>query len=184
MTGPHEITAYVCDDNGRSFHRSVLSNQNNPLVAPRIYASSDGGFVIFASLGQNESFSLVYANSKDGVTWSPFSQFGPASSSTNPFVPYLAPFAGGDIVVYQAQYVSATRLSYQLFSTVSTNNLRSWTPPVLVTDQQTLPSNSTSAFYNYNNQRPFVLSSGGNLYLACTNRQTQSLQTVSALTAR
>jgi len=166
LTGPHEITAYVCDDNGRSFHRSVLSNQNNPLVAPRIYASSDGGFVIFASLGQNESFSLVYANSKDGVTWSSFSQFEPASSSTNPFVPYLAPFAGGDIVVYQAQYVSATRLSYQLFSTVSTNNLRSWTPPVLVTDQQTLPSNSTSAFYNYNNQRPFVLSSGGNLYLA------------------
>ena len=166
VTDAREITVFVSTDNGTTFKKSIVPGQGNPLIAPRIYASSDGGFVLFASLGQNESFKLLYASSSNGSSWSPFVSFGPAQSATNPFVPFLVPINGGDMVVYQAQYASASRLSYQLYATVSMNDLRTWSDPVLVTDQSSLPASSTAAFYNYNNQRPYLLNNGGTICIA------------------
>src|SRR5574344_434462 len=165
LTSPQEITSYTSTDGGRSFTKATLPGEGTPVVAPRIYVTSQDEFIIFASLGQNESFTLVYSVSDKGTSWSRFKQFDPVSSSTNPFVPYLTSIPGGDMVIYQAQYASATRLSYQLYATVSTNNLRSWSAPVMVTDQKSLPSNSTVSFNNYNNQRPFILTANGSIYL-------------------
>lgn len=166
LTGTREITAYISSDGGRGFHKSVLPGFNNPLVAPRIYAASTGGFVLFASLGQNESFSLQYATSSNGESWSSFRAFEPATESLNPFVPFLSPIPGGDMVVYQAQYASATRLSYQLFATVSKNGMNSWSSPVLITGQESLSTGATSTFSNYNNQRPYVLATENTISLA------------------
>lgn len=165
LTDTNEISVYISDDDGKSFHRNVIEKKDQNLVAPRIFSSSNG-FVIFASSGQNESFSLLYSISKDGSSWSSFKIFEPSANLRNPFVPYLVTYNGVDVVTFQAQYSSAARLSYQIYSSVSTDNLKSWSEPVMLSDQNSLPSTSTNAFSNYNNQRPYLLATKDGVFIA------------------
>jgi hypothetical protein len=166
LTSAKSIGVYLSHDGGLSFAFHELPRQTQPVVGPRIFASSAGGFMLFAALGENESFSLLSAESAHGDSWTALHQFGPAASLTNPFVPCLTAVPGGDMVVFQTQYNSGTRLSYQLYSTVSTDNLKSWSPAVLVTGAESFPSSSAGVFTNYHNQRPVLYSDGVHRYLA------------------
>ena len=59
----HTISVYTSSDQGQHFERMSLPRQDAPLVAPRMYTASDGRLVLFTSLADNESFSILYSES-------------------------------------------------------------------------------------------------------------------------
>ena len=153
LSGVNAISVYVSTDGGYSYECINLPAQEQPLVAPRIYATEGDSFALFTSLGKNESFSILYSKSADAFSWSEFSLFGPTENFKNPFIPVLAKIPGGQMVVFQAQYSTEMRLSYQLYSTVSYDDGKTWSIPQLVTGDESVKSGSAGQFFNYNNQR-------------------------------
>ncbi len=162
----HTISVYTSSDQGQHFERMSLPRQDAPLVAPRMYTASDGRLVLFTSLADNESFSILYSESYDGYTWTDFRLFAPSGTSSNPFIPVLCRVPDGDVIVFQSQYRAGNRLSYQLFSTKSTDDGVTWSEPLLLTDTASLPVTRTEAFSDYNNQRPALLWRDDMLYMA------------------
>ncbi len=165
ITGETELTAYLSTD-GKSFQSVVLPKFSGTLIAPRVYASSNNSFTLFTSLGKNESFNLLYCRSKDGINWSSFQPFTGASGTKNPFVPCLVTTGGqGELVLFQSQVQSTSRLSYQLFSTYSSNEGKTWSSPYQVTSAESLGTSLENAA-NYNNQRPSLLWDVDKIFLA------------------
>lgn len=160
------VSVFSSDDGGTSFARVDFERQQLPVVAPRIYSLKSGEFILFASLGKDEAFSMVYARSRDGVNWSDFSVFEPSRNFTNPFLPVLASGEKGDILFFQAHFNSGTRLSYQLYSTFSRSNGASWSQAELVTDQTSMLPNTEEPYTSYHNQRPSILFKDRRLYIA------------------
>lgn len=159
LTGINEITVYTSTD-GKKFSSTVLPPQPLPLVGPRIFATSSDSFVLFATLGQSESLSLVYATSRNGEDWTGFSPFNFSfPGASNPLVPYVAPIGDGDMMVFQAHYSSGNHYSFQIFSSVTNDSGKTWSAPRLVTG-------SMPSYENYNNQRPVITYHDGQIYIA------------------
>ena len=108
------VGVYVSHDGGKNFTLKELPRQTLPVVGPRIFYTKNGGFMLFTALGENESFTLLTSRSEDGDEWTRFSEFSPAKKHVNPFAPYLVSLDDRDVVVFQTQYNSGVRLSYQL----------------------------------------------------------------------
>lgn len=159
------LSVFTSTDGGETFSKTDFARQNLPLVAPRIYNLYSGGFIIFTSRGENESFSMLFSRSSDGKTWSQFNIFEPAKSARNPFSPVLCSTKTGEVVLFQAQFNTGTRLSYQLYSTLSRNGGASWSTPILVTDQTSVLS-STNLYSSYHNQRPSLFYKDDKIYAA------------------
>ncbi len=167
----NEITVYMTDDGGESFSRQIFAQEENPLIGPRIFTSSNGGFIVFASLAGDESFSLLYSSSKNGTEWSEFTQFPfEAENSANPLVPYLTNISGGDLLVFQAYYFTGNRYTFQIFSSVTKDDGLTWSNPVMVTE-------NSENFADYNNQRPMALKYGNSVYLAWERSKYGSIAT-------
>ncbi|MCI1208376.1 MAG: SpoIIE family protein phosphatase [Treponema sp.] len=166
LSDTNAVSVFYSTDNGNSFTETAVAGQNGPFVAPRIYAASAGGFMLFAAAGENETFSMLSSFSEDGISWPDLAVFGPAAALPNPFVPVLSHTAVGDIVVFQAQYNNGRRFSYQLYSTVSTDNCRTWSAPVLITDSTSFGYTSGQDFSSYQNQRPFLYTVNGSTYIS------------------
>ena len=166
MTGLSNLSVFVSDDECMTFTETKIPAASAITVAPRLYASGADTFRLFTSVGEENSFSIFYADSSDGLKWSKFTQFQPAANYRNPFIPVLHASPFGDIVVFQAQYTSAetNRLSYQIYMTV--NSGKEWSAPVLVTGRNSLQGRGGKQFYEYQNQRPSLYEAGGNVYLA------------------
>ena len=113
------ISVFTSNDGGASFVRNDFAKTDLPLVAPRVYAMNSGEFILFTSLGKDESFSMLSSKSRDGITWQNFSTFEPTKNLTNPFLPVLVSGDKGELLLFQAQLNSGTRLSYQLYATHS-----------------------------------------------------------------
>lgn len=159
LSGINEITVYTSSD-ARSFKDTKLPAQELPLVGPRVFCTSSGSFILFATLAKDETFSLVYSTSRDGKSWTNFSPFNFSyPNASNPLVPYLTPVKGGDLLVFQAHYSSGNRYSFQLFSSKTSDSGKTWSQPVMITQ-------AMDDFQSYNNQRPVAISDGKNIYLA------------------
>ena len=164
----HSIGLYVSRDGGATFEFNELPWQSLPVVGPRIFCTADGGFRIFAALGENDAFTLLSATSRDGKKWTALEEFAPTKGMTNPFAPYLISFDGKDCVVFQVYHSmgGGTRFSHQLYFTSSPAAQENWSVPVLITDQTSLPATSTNSYANYHNQRAVVTAFDSSLYVA------------------
>ncbi len=160
------LSVYISTDGGASFTENKIQT-SVPMLAPRIYRTSSGSLRIFSSVGDEESFSIYTAESKDGKNWSRFSLFQPSANLRNSFSPFLLPTAAGDVVVFQTQYSSGvtSRYSYQLYITKQ-NSGGSWSPAALLTDENSLPPRDKQGFYNYQNQRPYLALYNNTAYVA------------------
>lgn len=171
VSGINEITVYTSTD-AVNFTDTKLPPQELPLVGPRIFCTSSGYFILFATLAKEESFSLVYSTSRDGKSWTGFTPFNFSyPNASNPLVPYVTSVKGGDLLVFQAHYSSGNRYSFQLFSSKSTDNGKTWSAPVMITG-------SMDDFQSYNNQRPVAISDGTNTYLAWERSLYSSVGTI------
>ena len=175
------LRVYTSTDGGASFSETRLPEQEQTVVGPRLFVASNDAFMLFASLGAREvavnneaqsyerfAFSLVSAVSGDGVTWSPLAPFAPSTRLSNPFSPYLCAAFGGDVVVFQAQYSDgvSSRLSNQLYSSISRDGLQSWSQAALLTDERSVPATSSYTFTQLHNQRPYLFVQDSSLYMA------------------
>ncbi|WP_027728548.1 SpoIIE family protein phosphatase [Treponema sp. C6A8] len=181
LSEKNQISVYTTSDYGRSW-KSCNIKTSGLMVAPRIFTG--GGekkdrFKMFISAGEENSFMLYESVSSDGLSWSNFEQFKPASKLRNPFLPYLSSLDGSDAVVFQAQYVNpvTSRISYQLYLTVQNSDNRSWSEAVLISDRQSLSLRDTGDFYDYQNQRPVIYNFDGkaNLCWERTSRNNTSI---------
>ncbi|OJF77086.1 MAG: hypothetical protein BKP49_02805 [Treponema sp. CETP13] len=169
QSGDQKISSVVSTDKGKSFQSYEVYQTGDTLIAPRIYRSANNTFTLFATSSDGNAFHLKTARSKDGINWSAFSAFQESTTFSNAFLPMLQviPKSGSrdsesDIVVFQAFYRSGERLSYQLFSTLSSDNGLTWSDPVFLTQI----GSGDQTFEKYNNQRPNLLYTNNELYLA------------------
>lgn len=162
-----EISIFTSSDFGASWKSSFIKT-SGIMVAPRIFAVGSR-FKIFVSSGDESSFSIYTTESSDGENWSSLEAFKPSSNLRNPFLPYLLYTEdGGEIVVFQAQYVNpvTNRISYQLYMTSRPSAFRPWSEAVLITDGPSLSPRDTNEFFAYQNQRPNLFNFEGKNYLA------------------
>ncbi len=151
LSDANTISVYTSLDGSASFAEKRFSKQNLPLVAPRIYAASAGNFFLFTSLGRDESFTMLFSRSKDGLSWNDFSEFSPAQKTLNPFLPVLLSTAKRDLLVFQAQYRTQNRIVYRLFSTTSTSGGSSWSNPIMLATgaDGDLSSDQSPSLFNF-----------------------------------
>ena len=166
LSGTKSLSILTSTDGGAHFTEADIPHYTEPFVAPQIYATDRGTFILFVSLGQNASFAMYTASSSDGFSWSGFSPFMPSVSLINPFIPVFTSMPKNDAVVLQAQYISGNRISYQLYGIFSSDAGTTWSEPLLLTDEASLASDDTRNFSVYHNQRPVLFTQSGITYIA------------------
>jgi len=173
LSAPGEISIYSSNDKAASFKRTVLPS-SSIMIAPRIYKTRANTFKLFTSSGDDNSFTIFTSESKDGVNWSRVELFSPAEKLQNPFIPVLIPYQNGDLVVFQAQYISeqTNRFSYQLYLTLRNSPGGSWSSPLLITNENSLYNNSRYEYYRYQNQQPALIYFEDQLYIAWERTQS------------
>lgn len=178
----YEIGVYTSKNGGDSFSFVKLSMSEQRIVAPRIFKTKKGEFVLFASLGSESKFSIAFSRSSDGLKWTGFSQFMPAAELDNSFSPFLCPVPDGDMIVFQSHFsVSDRPKTFQLYSTVSKDGLKTFSPPVLLTDDSSTVSRRTNSFVDYSNQSPVLFFDGKKLLCAWERNAVRSENTYIAL---
>ncbi|WP_428769015.1 SpoIIE family protein phosphatase [Treponema sp. HNW] len=180
LSDPKTISVFTSYDFGKTFFQTDLVQDGSSAVAPRIFKNAGGGFILFATQGTNQSFSLKYARSSDGIAWSAFEDFSSAKNLKNSFVPDFIVLPGGrEIVVFQSLFLENNRLTYQLYSAYSDDNGMTWSDAALVTDTKAARGMIT----NYTNQRPFLHEYKGTLYLAWERSQAGSTKPAIVVTS-
>ena len=86
LSNKNAISVFTTED-FETFNETVLQQDTSSLVAPRIFRTSNDAFMLFATQGQNESFSLMTSVSNDGKIWSDFEGFLPSYGMQNAFIP-------------------------------------------------------------------------------------------------
>ncbi len=156
------ISVFSTEDFGNTFNEAKISHESKSLVAPRIFRTCNDDFLLFATQGQNERFSLMTSKSTDGKSWSDFEIFLPSMEMQNAFVPTLIALDNKDLVVFQATFTYESRLSYQLYATEKQKDGFYWSDATLITDKVS----GQYPFTSYHNQRPSLLQHEDKLYMA------------------
>ncbi len=163
------IDMCISADMGESFSRTRIENDAG-VVSPRLFVAADGSYLLFATGGQDQSLSILYSRSVDGLGWSPFMPLiDPGEGLRLNFLPSHASVGDEDFVVFQS-LVSGTRPSYQLYFKRSTDGGKTWDPAVLVTAFNDPLGGSRPGPENFDNQRPSLAAVEGALFLAWERR--------------
>ena len=164
-----ETEVLVSDDGGETFSRHRVDGTADTSLAPRIYVRSDGGYLLFATRGVEQSLSIFYSRSEDGREWTPFQPFVAESGLRLNFLPAHASLGGREYVVFQS-LTGAVRPSFQLFLKSSADGGRTWTAARQVTDFLDPYAGTRRESENFDNQRPHLSSQGDSLFLVWERR--------------
>lgn len=158
------VKVYSSPDSA-TFTEFTFPPQEKQITSSRIFASQDGGFILFISLGEGRqsptesSFSILYSESPDGKSWSSLTVFRPAELISNAFSPFFTQIGGREFVFFEgwSGNNSATSLIYAASRAARSSEL--WSAPFIVSDASSL-TDSSDSYLDFKNYRPFVLSSG------------------------
>lgn len=165
----NETEILISKDKGQSFTVTRLKADINSSLAPRIVTRADGGYYLFITRGQEQSLSIFFSRSDDGLTWTEFVPLVSNSPLNLTFLPSHTTLGSTDYVVFQA-LTGDVRPTFQIFLTISSDGGQSWTSPRQVTNFLD-PYVSTRREPEYfDNQRPFILGAGSSLFLAWERR--------------
>ena len=179
----YEIGIYLSQDGGQNFSSSRLSMFSRRLVAPRLFKTKNGSFVLFASIEEENRFSIVYSLSKDGTYWSEFEFFSPAQKLESSFSPCICPVPQGDLVVFQSHFsVPNQPKTFQLYTALSSDNLKNFGEPRLLTDDSAALTRKVNSFVNFSNQSPVLYSKDGQVWCAWERSEVRSENSSIALT--
>ena len=176
-TAVNTLSVFVSRDLGASFAETRLNGNTSAVLAPCVFVRSDGGYLLFATRGGEDNFTLVYARSDNGSSWSSFMPFTPSSGMKRPFLPVHIATGSQDIIVFQAFYDGANRSSYQLYSTVSNDRGVSWGAAQLLTGftEPGAEAGSVAArFENWHNQRARMVKTGSVISVVWERARTAS----------
>jgi serine phosphatase RsbU (regulator of sigma subunit) len=155
----------ISDNKGISFNRYHVQSGSESSVAPRIFALSNGSYILFVSRGRSQDMSLYYALSDDGAVWSDFEPFVTGSGYQFTFLPSIVSMDGVDYAVFQSQMGS----NFQLFFRSSSDGGKTWSPPVRITNFQdpVFPQASPEQF---GNERAHLSVQQGRLFVVWERR--------------
>jgi len=194
-----KVEIRISRDGGRSFEAAGELDSATTSVAPRIYPSASGGWLVFLTRGsssavqavagtagaagtaaegasqgtQVSSVSIYVARSPDGQSWS---RIEPLVSDDERlpmnFAPAVAPLGSRDLVVFQTFVLGEGDQSsrYVLMAKTSSDGGATWTKARAFSD---FDADAKA----YDNQGPQLVSSGGRIYAAWERRRTKSTQT-------
>ncbi|MDR1058852.1 MAG: SpoIIE family protein phosphatase [Treponema sp.] len=167
-----ETEILISEDRGESFRRYRVDSGTESSLAPRIAAASDGEYLLFVTRGHENSLSIYYARSRDGTSWSPFEPFITAPELQLNFLPAHGGLKDRDYVFFQSFVGGGEDAipAFQLYSTISLDGGRTWTPPRRFTDFADPRLNSGASPDRYDNQRPFLSVQGDALYVVWERR--------------
>lgn len=158
LSDTNVISVIRTNDSGETFTVSRFERQELPLVAPRIYSTANGSFILFTSLGKDEAFTMLQSRSKDGSDWSQLKTFEPSTAVTNAFLPVLSSSPEGEFVVFQGRTRSGSRYIWRLYSSRSSNGGASWSEPKMLF--------TTSLEDMSDDQGPYLFNSSGHTWIA------------------
>ncbi|GHU07987.1 hypothetical protein FACS1894151_03170 [Spirochaetia bacterium] len=161
-----ETEILVSSDRGRSFEKGRIGNGSETSVAPRIYSSAAGGYILFITRGGDQSLNLYYSFTDDPFTWPEFEPFVTESGMDLNFLPSHVSMGAGDYVVFQS-YVGAADAapSFQLFLKSSFDGGDTWSEAKHITTFRDSRMNTEAAPDRFDNQRPDLSVQDGNLFL-------------------
>ncbi|MCL2472192.1 MAG: SpoIIE family protein phosphatase, partial [Treponema sp.] len=161
----------ISDDKGESFSRNSVSLGSESSVAPRIYVRADGGYLLFITRGSEQTLSIYYSQSQDGITWSPFELFVREPNLQLNFLPAHASIGSRDFVFFQS-FVSDANVnpSFQLFYKTSDDGGKTWSTAKLFTSFKDPVMYTDATPDRFDNQRPNVVRYGNNLFLVWERR--------------
>ena len=169
-SGENTIAVYRSFDGGLSFGRPVTITLDIPGVAPRLFPRAAGGWYLFIARGQGDSLSIFISRSDDGLSWTPFEAFVPAETGLRlNFLPSAAVVGNTDVVVFQS-LAGGERPSFQLFSRTSPDGGATWSEPRRFTDFLDPVRRDQASPDLFDNQRPHLLVSGGEPWIAWERR--------------
>ena len=177
VSGVNTISVYRSTDWGATFTETRINGETDGILAPRIFVRSDGGYLLFATRGGADHFTLASCRSDNGIDWSALVPFGPAQGRKRAFLPVHTAIGKTDIIVFQAFHEGTGRSSYQLYSTISTDRGQSWSNPVLVTgfiEPGAVTGTAAAAFENYHNQRARLMHTGQTVSLVWERARTNT----------
>lgn len=166
-----EITILASADPNLAFAPVAHISSPEPLVAPSLFLTETGTFLLFTTqaAGNRSSLSLAWSSSRDGLSWTSFTPFIVAGEPGDgiQLQPDHVTFHGREIVVFQSQKIGQD--DYQVFLKESLDGGGSWQPARPVT---TLPGFAETIDgtdfkpENFTNQRPRIAVLGNVLGLA------------------
>jgi serine phosphatase RsbU (regulator of sigma subunit) len=160
----------VSGDGGETFDRVRLRSDAEGSVAPRIYSREDGGYLLFATRGRDQTLSIYYTRSGDGLSWSAFEPFVTEPSMQLNFLPAHAGLGGIDYVVFQS-FVGSVDVAptFQLYLKTSSDGGKTWTAARRITGFQdpVVPAVDSNRF---DNQRPHLSVQDKRLFLVWERR--------------
>ena len=161
----------ISDDEGETFRSIPLESGAESSVAPRIFARGDGGYLLFVTRSLDQSFSIYYTRSNDGLRWSAFEPFVEDAALSLNFLPIHAAKGLRDYVVFQSLAGGEDSVpAFQLFMQSSADGGLTWTAPRLITDFQDPYRNARSAPERFDNQRPHLSLQNDRLFLVWERR--------------
>jgi hypothetical protein len=177
-----ETELLISEDRGKTFSRRRLDSGSESSIAPRIAVRADGGYLLFITRGYEQSLSLYYSRSNDGVNWTPFSPFVQSGLQLN-FLPAHAALGSTDYVIFQSFVGGADIIpSFQFYLQTSANGGATWTSPRRITNFRDPVMNTASDPDRFDNQRAHLSVYNSNLFLVWERRfGTGSPQIYSAL---
>ena len=164
LSEEREATILVSRDGGLSFPDTARVVSDLTISAPRIFRRSGGGWYLFAARGREDSLTIYFARSENGLTWTDFQPFVNGRENLPlSFLPSAASVPGADVVVFQALSGGA-RPTFQIYSKRSTDGGATWSgaAPVTTFGDET----SSAAAESFQNQRPHLAYIGGKLFMA------------------
>ncbi|HUW39370.1 MAG TPA: SpoIIE family protein phosphatase [Rectinemataceae bacterium] len=182
----------LSDDGGKTFRRSGSIDSASTSVAPRIFPSAKGGWILFvtqgkpgAALGQDQgslpsTISIYSSVSSDGGSWSTLQPLvAPDEGLSVNFLPASAPVGGRDVVVFQTliPLEGSVPSHYMLMAKTSADGGRSWSRAALVTGFADPAGGESAGSENYDNQRPVLFPIDGSALLVWERRMTKTTRT-------
>jgi hypothetical protein len=172
--GDGQIEVLVSQDGGETFRSRDSSAPSSAAVAPRIFLSASGGYILFATQGaagtegSTVALSLAWSTSADGLDWASFQNFAPDLKLS--FLPVVSHAQGSrtDLVVFQSLVAApgGGSSSYQLFSSLSQDGGKTWSTAARITDFQEPVGEPKNGPGDFDNERPVLARIGGKVWLA------------------
>ncbi len=92
----------ISENQGESFSRHRVNMGSETSVAPRLYARADGGYLLFVTRGREQTLSIYFARSDNGIDWSSFELFVQDRNLQLNFLPVHGSIGAEDFVFFQS----------------------------------------------------------------------------------
>ena len=166
-----EVTVLASSDSALTFVPVAHISSQQSIVAPSLFLTDGGRFLLFATqaAGNRTSLSLAWSSSPDGLSWTTFSPFvAPGEPGDGiQLQPDHVSSHGREVVVFQSQKPGTD--NYQVFLKESLDGGETWLPARAVTGLPGFAEKVGDTEYkpeNFTNQRPRIAVVGDALGLA------------------